>query len=134
MTDVLIGIGLFLAIGVVAVVLLAARDAGRHRRQETWTPLPVLIERIRDDAAFMVQQLQHTAEFGPPKRAAAIVPILEYYCRLETLAAAPHPSAEQALRLADESGRYIREAGWMGVFVDRQARKLAELAKRLETA
>jgi hypothetical protein len=50
------------------------------------------------------------------------------------LAAAPHPSAEQALRLADESGRYIREAGWMGVFVDRQARKLAELAKRLETA
>jgi hypothetical protein len=132
MMDILIGIGLFLAIGVVAVVLLSARDAKRRRRQEALTPVPVQIERIRDGAAFMVRQFQ-PSDRDPPKRAAAMSPILEYYRRLETLASAPHPSAEQALQLADESGRYIRETGWMGVFVDRQARKLAELAQRLET-
>jgi hypothetical protein len=96
------------------------------------TPVPVQIGRIREDAAFMVQQLRGVLQNDAAERDLWIGPVLEYYRRLEALASQALPSAEQSDRLAEEAERYIRQTRLKGFCVVQLARQLADLAQRLQ--
>jgi hypothetical protein len=132
MVDTLLGIAIFLGIGIVAIALLAWSDMRRHRRLEQRTPIPIRIGRIRDGATFMVRQFQRAMERGPAERIFWVGPVLDYYRRLETLATEPRPSVQQARRLAEEAGQYEQQTRLKGVNVAQQARKLADLAQQLQ--
>jgi hypothetical protein len=131
MVDTLLGIGGCLGIVIVAIALLAWRDARRFRRLEAQVPVPVRIERIRDDAAFMAQQFQGILQRGPAERTSWVGPVLAYYRRLEALATEARPSAEQSRQLAEEAGHYLRQNRLKGLRVAQQAQKLANLAQIL---
>jgi hypothetical protein len=131
MADTLLVVGTVLGVFVFATLLLARRDIRRHRWLEERTPVHEGIARIKNDAEFMVEQLQRLLKREPMAREWAGA-TLEYYRRLETLAADPRPSADQAFRLAEEAGHFVHQKGLKGIWVAQQAQRLAELAQRLE--
>jgi hypothetical protein len=131
--DFLLIAGLFCPISVVAVLLLGWRDARRRRLQESRRPLAERIRSIREDAEFMVVQLQGVLDRAAndrPEAAAWISPVLEFFRRLESLAADPSASPDAALRLATEASRYVREHWLKGILVAEQARTLADLLRQ----
>ena len=92
MGDVCLTVSLAAACAALAVALLAARDARRHRLWQEQRPLEDRIADIRTSAAFMADQLQGTLDRRGIQEADAlgwIAPVVAYYRRLEALAGAP---------------------------------------------
>jgi hypothetical protein len=121
----------------LAVVFLAWRDRRRRRELEARIPVVERIAAIRAGAAFMAAELQRILDRNPdapPARTEWIPPVREYYVRLQQLAACPLPSEEDALRLAEEAGQYVRQRRLKGIWVAQEARKLAALARRQDAA
>src|SRR5262245_48447584 len=105
------GAGAAFALTAMAVIILAGRDVRRRRQLKKETPVPEQIAAIRRDAAFMIRQLQQldTRAARQSEVTIWIEPVVEFYRRLELLAATDAPSEHEAQRLAEESLRYIRE-------------------------
>jgi hypothetical protein len=133
-------VGLVVGLCILAMFLLGARDARRWRRQvelEEQLPIAERIANIRDGASLMIRELQRVQADGAAEGREApdwMPPVLEYYRRLEALTSVAEPSAAEALRLADDASRYIREHRIKGIRVATQARKLAELFRRRDAA
>jgi hypothetical protein len=128
---------LVVGITVIAVASLAARDARLLRLREEQRPVAERIAAIRADCALMIRSLQeildrHAAD--NPKATAWIPEVLDYYRRLETLAASPTPSPEEAAKLADEATRHVAEQRLKGVCVGMLASRLATLVNRRHAA
>jgi hypothetical protein len=96
-------------------------------------PIHEQVAVIRQDAAFMIEQLQgllETRATESPKATSWVPALLEFYRRLELLASATELSEEEVLRLAEESSRYIREHRLKGIAVPSRAQELARLARQ----
>lgn len=129
--------GWALALSLVGIFVrkMIKDDQERARRQQESRPIPDRIAAIRKDAAFMCEQLERALNRSAdesPERFPWVRPTLEFYHRLEALAAAPRPCAEDADRLADEAERYIQANRLKGICVAMLARRLAELSRRLD--
>jgi hypothetical protein len=128
---------LIVSIAVIAVACLAARDVRQRRLREQQRPTADRIADIRADCAMMIRSLQeildrHTAD--NPKLTAWIPPVLDYYRRLEALAASPDPSAEDASKLAQEATRHVEEQRLKGVCVGITASQFAKIMKQRDAA
>jgi hypothetical protein len=56
-----------------------------------------------------------------------VEPVIEFHRRLEGLAASRDATPREARQLADEARRFIRKRRLKGVFVDLEAKRLAQL-------
>jgi hypothetical protein len=131
MSDTLLTTISILGIVIIAIALLAWRDAVVHRRFERQTPIPIRIGYIRDDAELMSGQFQGMLEREQGTAPYWAGTVLGYYRRLEALASEERPSPELAVSLAEEVELYIRENRLKGVSVHLAARQLAALARQL---
>lgn len=133
MTDVLLGVCIFVACLVVAVVVLAARDARRRRLWHEARPLVDRIADIRSSAAFMADQLQKALDRPGMHESRSFPwmgPVLAYYRRLEALASASGCSVEEIENLAEQANDYVRQHRLKGVSVAQEAKQLAALVRR----
>ena len=133
MADVLIPVSIFVGCTVLAVVILAARDARRHRFQQAQRPLEDRIADIRASASYMIHQLQGVLDRRAAQQPEAvdwISPVLAYYRRLEALATASDASAKDIQQLAEEVFTHVREHRLKGIFLAQEAERLASLVRR----
>jgi hypothetical protein len=132
MLEILLTAVLFGAVVVAAVILLAVRDARLHRIREEQRPLADRIADIRTGARFMTDQLQGVLQRpNYVKRSSAwIEPVIVYYQRLESLAAAPNPAIDEIRRLAEEATTFTRQQRLKGISVGDQAEKLVALVRQ----
>jgi hypothetical protein len=123
---------------LLAVFLLALRDRMRRPKQDHARPLrprPVeeRIEEIRTSAASAIAELpgfrdQHARNYpGKEEAVSWIEPVIELYRRLEALAASRGATPQEARQLAEEARRFIRRRRLKGIFVDLEAKRLAQL-------
>ena len=118
---------------LLAVFILAWRDTRRRRRQDSARPIEERIEEIRASAASAVAGLpglrdQHAKNWPSKEEAGSWVePVIEFYRRIEALAASRDATPREARQLADEARRFIRKRRLKGVFVDLEAKRLAQL-------
>jgi hypothetical protein len=126
------------AITFVATILLGLRDGIRRSRRENARPVAERIKEVRQVAASAIEDLprfrdQLAVRF--PGRADVgwwIEPVIEYYRRLESLAATAGTSPEDALKLAEEAGQFIRANKIKGILVADLADRLADLLDRCD--
>jgi hypothetical protein len=133
MAEALLQTVLWAGVAAAAVAVLVYRDALRRRMVEAGRTDAERIDAIRDNARFMIQQFQgllDRAGAEEPTSFAQIPPLLEYYRRLEALAAATCPSVQECLGLAREASNYMRHHRLKGIFVHREASQLAAIVGR----
>jgi hypothetical protein len=124
------------AITFVAAILLGLRDGIGRSRRENARPVGERIEEIRQAAVSAIEGLPRFRDqlvLKSPDRADVrwwIEPVIEYYRRVERLAATPDTPPEDALKLAEEAGQFIRENKIKGILVADLADRLAELLDR----
>jgi hypothetical protein len=122
-------------LGAVAVALLGLRDFYANQAREEARPVEDRIREIKDDAAKMAREFErHNARQDPRGKRVPLPPIIDYYRRLEVLAATPTATPEEAMRLDDEALRYAREHELKSLFVMNEPRRLATLLKKRKSA
>ena len=84
---------------------------------------------IRRHTAYMMGVLREWGKDGD-----WIIPMLDFYLRLETLASSPSPSAEECERLASECAEFIREKRLKGFDAHRFAAAFASLLRKRDGA
>ena len=94
------------------------------------------IEEIKEEAASLIDDLpkirEEIARIKPNNKEAVswIEPTIEYAHRLESLAANPNASVQDAICLADEVDKFIRENKLKGINISCSANKLANLLRQ----
>lgn len=121
---------------VVAVLLLGLRDFYENQAREEGRPLEDRIRDFKDGAVAMIKGLEQHAARPDLLRGNRVFlpPIIDYYRRLEELAATPTATPEEALALAEDGLRYAREHGLKHVFVMDEPRRLASLLRKRNSA
>jgi hypothetical protein len=123
----------------LAVVLLGYRDSLKRSKQENAHSIEERIEEIRQNAASSIIDLpelrDEIVKKYPEKQDAWdwIDPIVEYYRRLESLAASTEKSVKDALDLSEEAGQFISNKKLKGILVADSANRLAKLLEQRES-
>jgi hypothetical protein len=130
MIDWLIG-GLVLAAMVgIAAVTLARSDRRLYLAAQSRRSTGDRIQEIREIASFHVNQFaQSMGESNERPEMFWVPQVLEYYRRLEFLAANHHSRPEDALKLAAEASDYLDHHRLKGILVAENAKRLADLIR-----
>ena len=130
MIDWLISGLVFAASVCVAVYLLLRRDRRLYLAAQALRPIGDQIQDIREIAAFHVNQFaQSMSELNERPGMFWVPQVLEYYRRLEALAANQNSRPEDALQLAVEASDFLDHHRLKGIFVDDNAKQLADLIR-----
>lgn len=121
----------FAIIVFIAALILLLRDTYRYYSR----PIDERIEDIRKEASSFISEfpeLRETFTKICPEKEKLFEPLLEFYKKLELLAASPQTSAQDAIELGKDADIYIRENKLKGFYPDDSAYTLADLIKRRE--
>lgn len=135
MTELLIVLGVILLGFLLASMILRTRDDRRARRPQQLRPLEEQINDIRQSAISSSRQLQEILDHRspPPETAACIAQLIDYFKKMEALAAASDASAKEIQQIADEAEVFVKQRRLKGIIVDLEIKQLAELVRKRNT-
>ena len=117
--------------------LLASRAQRKLLLREQLRPLEDRIADIREDALFMIEQLQRILnQCSREKRRPFnwVSPTLDLYRRLHGLASRSDATVEEVDRFGEEATTFVRQHLLKGIYLDLLAQNLADVAHRRNAA